>query len=358
MSIKMDTRKQLWISAIFIVVLVSGVTAGLLITTPHIFNEDTVTVTDSDGRVVPIPTQVDTIASNYPISTSAILFLGGADMLIAVDSSTLSTSFMLNLYPSLSDATDIGYPWTVNMEQIVALDPDIFFTAWNSEIADQLQEKGIPTVCLNFESPEEFNRALTIIGNCLGLQTAAANAVDYYQTKEKDLELQTKTLAKSARPKILFMSYGARRMTVFQVPGKGMLQNELISLAGGVSVSEDLPGGWSEVSVEQAAVWNPDIIIITSYSSETTATDLKNQVLDDAAWDITTAAQNSAVYAFPGDWESWDAPTPKWILGLYWLATVIQPDMFSDINFQSIATEFYQDFYGVTWSTAGVTGDI
>ena len=85
---------------------------------------------------------------------------------------------------------------------------------------------------------------------------------------------------------------------------------------------------------------------------------MKDQILNDASWDVTTAAQTGAVYAFPGDWESWDAPTPKWILGLYWLATIIQPDMFSGINFQTLGSEFYQRFYGITWSAAEVTGDI
>ncbi|WP_237698652.1 hypothetical protein [Pyrococcus yayanosii] len=49
----------------------------------------------------------------------------------------------------------------------------------------------------------------------------------------------------------------------------------------------------------------------------------------------------------PNDGESWDYPAPKWVLSLYWLAKVLHPDLFQDVDVQKIADEFYGKWYGI-----------
>ena len=132
----------------------------------------------------------------------------------------------------------------------------------------------------------------------------------------------------------------------------------MIEIAGGKSLSADQPGGWNEISMEQVAVWDPDMIIVTSYASNVSTTDLKNQIMADDTWNITTAKVEGKVYAFAQDWGSWDAPTPKWILGACWLGKFIQPDLFASTNLIELATDFYQRFYGITYEEATVRGDM
>jgi iron complex transport system substrate-binding protein len=317
------------------------------------------TVVDYAGRTVTFDGPIESIASNYPISTEAILFLGGEDKIIGCDGSNYANAFMTSLYPKIAQATDIGYPWNLNMEQVVALEPSVFVTAGNNkDAADQLATLGVPTVCLSFETPEDFNNALTIIGELLGNEEEAATAVQYFTSMTQSITDQTQNLADSSKPTVMFASYGAQKKYALQTPGEGMLQNNMIEMSGGISVSADQPGGWNQISMEQVAAWNPDIVIVTSYASNVSTTDLKNQIMSDDAWNVTNAKLDGKVYAFAQDWEAWDSPTPKWILGLCWLGTHIQPDLFASMDLTNAASSFYQNFYGISYADAGVQGDV
>jgi iron complex transport system substrate-binding protein len=285
--------------------------------------------------------------------------LGGEEKLIGCDSSTYGNSFMKTLYPKIVNTTNIGYTWNLNVEQIVALAPSVFVTAGNcKDAANQLTTLSVPTVCLSFETPQDFNYALTVIGELLNKSDVAASAVQYYTDMVQSVTSKTQNLTDTDKPKVLFISYGAQKKYFLQAPGQGMLQNNLISMSGGISVSANQPGGWNQISMEQVALWDPDIVIVTSYATNVTTIDLKNQIMSDNTWNVTNAKQNGKIYAFAQDWESWDSPTPKWILGLCWLGKHIQPNLFASMNLTETASYFYQTYYHISYAQAGVKGDI
>ncbi len=39
--------------------------------------------------------------------------------------------------------------------------------------------------------------------------------------------------------------------------GKDMLQSEMVALAGGVNVAQEISGYWTEVNLEQVTQWDP-----------------------------------------------------------------------------------------------------
>jgi iron complex transport system substrate-binding protein len=321
--------------------------------------QPSLTIVDYAGRTVLIKGTITSVASNYPIATEAILLLGGEEKLVGADSSCIGNSVITSLYPNLLSVTDLGYPWSTNLEEIVALAPSVFVVAGSSEeTADELEALGIPTVCLSFETPEDFNYALTVIGKLLGKEDEATFAVQYYSDMTELVAGTTQDLADADKPSVMFISYGSQKKYTLKTPGQGMLQNNLIEMSGGTSVSADQAGGWNEISMEQVAAWDPDIIIVTSYASNVSTTDIKNQILSDDTWNVTTAKLEGKVYAFAEDWDAWDSPTPKWILGLCWLGKFIQPDLFASLNLQETANDFYQAFYGITYEEANVTGDM
>jgi iron complex transport system substrate-binding protein len=116
-----------------------------------------------------------------------------------------------------------------------------------------------------------------------------------------------------------------------------------------VSVSGQLTGGKIDVSPEQVLVWNPDVIILTSYTQDTVSDVLANPKLQNVA-----AVRNHRVYVMPKYVVSWDMPVPESFLGTMWLAHKLYPDQ---VRFDMPAeiTRFYKQFYGFTVPAADVS---
>ena len=76
--------------------------------------------------------------------------------------------------------------------------------------------------------------------------------------------------------------------------------------------------------------------------------DLVAGLKEDANWTLLDAVKNGKLYAFPLDFQSWDQPDTRWILGLTWMATKIQPDLFGTIKMYDEIPAFYADFYNLS----------
>jgi iron complex transport system substrate-binding protein len=59
------------------------------------------------------------------------------------------------------------------------------------------------------------------------------------------------------------------------------------------------------------------------------------------------AVQNGELYGFPADFLSWDQPDTRWILGLQWLATKINPELAAQIDIMAEVQSFYSQLYGL-----------
>lgn len=117
-------------------------------------------------------------------------------------------------------------------------------------------------------------------------------------------------------------------------------------MAGGQAIWKQASdkGGWAVVNLEQIAAWNPDMIFLINYSGD--SKDAVAKVKADTKWQALKAVKDNKVYGFPGDFYSWDQPDTRWGLGMLWLATKIQPTLFSDINLNQEITSFYA-LYGL-----------
>ena len=125
-----------------------------------------------------------------------------------------------------------------------------------------------------------------------------------------------------------------------------MYQSDLIRLAGGVNAAAELTDSyWVEISYEQLLRWDPDYILLASdagYSVE--------DVLSDENLSQCSAVKNGNVYQLPSKAEAWDSPVPSGILGALWLANVLHPDFVSQADRDARIDEFYETFYGFTYS--------
>jgi len=62
-----------------------------------------------------------------------------------------------------------------------------------------------------------------------------------------------------------------------KVPPLDWLQTNMVEMAGGIPVWKDVPtDGWTTITLEQIAVWNPKVILLVDYKGN--AVDIVSQL--------------------------------------------------------------------------------
>lgn len=105
------------------------------------------------------------------------------------------------------------------------------------------------------ESMTQFLECITLIGSAIGEEEKAAELLVYY----KDKISQISSLAENVeeRPRV-YMPGGS---SAFTTCTSNMYQNDLIHMAGGQNVSEELTADyWANVSAEPILDWDPEFI--------------------------------------------------------------------------------------------------
>ena len=132
----------------------------------------------------------------------------------------------------------------------------------------------------------------------------------------------------------------------FKVPPLDWLQSNMVEMAGGALVWKDVPtDGWTTITLEQIAAWNPQVILLVDYKGN--GMDIVAQLKADEKWSLLEAVKNDKLFAFPLDFQSWDQPDTRWTLGMTWVATKLHPDLFGTINMQDEIKNFYMNYYGL-----------
>ena len=318
----------------------------------------TVTITDSLGTKVEIKQPVQKIVSMYGLATQTLFLMGEGDKVLGSTKMAVNDAFIKLAYPDAAKKMKlVSSPNGYNVEEIAKINPDLVIAAfWNSEqVKKQLGDLKIPIITLNMETPKNYIKSIEILSKVLNDKQKAQTIIDYYNENMQKILGKTKTIKN--RPKVMLVEYSMRSKAL-KVPGEEYFQNVIINMAGGDSVSSTLPGGWNMVNVEQVAKWDPDIIITVSYSLKYTSEDLKKTIMNDVAWKNIRAVKSGKIYAMPNDGESWDYPAPKWILGLYWMAKTIHPEIFKSLNVKEEAANFYKKFYNLDINKIKIVGDL
>ena len=131
----------------------------------------------------------------------------------------------------------------------------------------------------------------------------------------------------------------------FSIPAANWLQTDLVKKAGGNPVWQEAnqAGSWVQINIEQISAWEADQIFIVNYQGE--ANKIISNLKNDPVWSNLKSSQTENIYAFPYDYQSWDQPDPRWILGYSWLAYSLNPGVFSADELESEILTFYENFF-------------
>ncbi len=236
-------------------------------------------------------------------------------------------------------------------EQIAPLKPDVVVlkSAMAEKLGTPLEQLGIPVVYVDLETPETFTKDITALGRLFGNPDRAQEILKFYQARVDQYGAATKDLKADQKPRVLLLQYTKQGEEVaFNVPPATWLQTTIVRLVGGEPIWTEASekGGWTIVNFEQIAAWDADQIYIVSYAGDSDK--IAEQLKTDDKWAALKAAKNNQIYGFAGDFYSWDQPDPRWVLGLSWLFTKVQPDLASGVDMMQELDQFYTQLYGLS----------
>lgn len=296
-----------------------------------------ITVTDQAGRTVTLEKPAEKIVSCYYLVTASLLTLGQKDKIVGIEMKAGSRELYKLAAPEFLDLPGVGSGKETNIEAIAALEPDlVLLPSKQLEAAETLAGLGIPTAVVEPESYEAFNELITMLGALCGCEDQAAELTDYYNGVVERVSALTKD---AERPSV----YLCGEASWLRTCAGGMYQRELIELAGGACVSAELPGTkWADISAEQLAAWDPEVMFSVSYA-EYALDDIRG----DAALTGVRAVAEDRLYTVPSEIEAWDYPQPSSILGLLWMTHMLHPELVSREEYVSEAQAFYQTYFGL-----------
>jgi iron complex transport system substrate-binding protein len=265
---------------------------------------------DGIGRKVKIPHSAKRIVSLAPSITEILFALGLNEEIVGV------TSFCD--YPEAALAKPkIGGFVNPSIEKIISLKPDLIMGTRDGnrlETIHRLNDLGFSVYVVNPKGFDGVIKTIQNIGEIVARKDESKRIIKNTMTRKENIVRLTQSLPK---PKVFFQIGNAPIITV----GRGSLGDDLISLAGGKSISEDELVTYPLYSIETILSKAPEIIIMSSMESKK---DYSNLIKWWQNWKSIPAVKESAIYVIDSDLV--DRPTPRMLEGLEALAKMIHPE--------------------------------
>ena len=238
------------------------------------------TVTDELGRVVVVPDHPHRLVCLMPSVVDDVYALGaGADVVAVTD---------YTKYPAEARAKpSVGSIVLPSIETIVSLHPDLVLESGEMsrpETVDALQKAAIPVFVIAPHGIAGIYRSIASLGRALNREEAAKTLVESLQRREAAVRRDV-----SGKPVVSVL------MPVWYNPiltiGKHAFITDLIEIAGGHSITADLPQEWPQVSLETVLARAPAGLVLVRGSKMSIET-----IREQPGWENLPAVKNNRIY--------------------------------------------------------------
>ncbi len=238
------------------------------------------TIQDELGRTVQVPEHPHRVVCLMPSVVDDVYSLGAGTDVIGVPDYTK--------YPAEARTKrSIGLPLTPSIETIVALHPDLVLgdADMNSpDTMETLERLDIPVFMVAPHSFEDIYRSLADLGQALNREEPARELIGRLRAREAAVRRRV-----SGKPVVnLLMPEGFDPVITI---GKHAFITGLIEIAGGRSVTSDLPNDWQDISLEAVMARAPEALLLVRGSVMST-----EQILSRPGWSSLPAIRNKRIY--------------------------------------------------------------
>ncbi|MFY9141219.1 MAG: cobalamin-binding protein [Thermacetogeniaceae bacterium] len=273
-----------------------------------------IVVTDDFGNQVKLDHYPERIVSLTPSNTEILFALGLGEKVVGV------TSYCD--YPEeAKDKPKIG-DLKGNVEAIVASEPDLVLAKGilNDDAVEKLRKLDIPVLCLDPESIEGVYRAIELIAKATGTNEKGEEIIGEMKEKIDSVEKKVAKIPQEERLRV-FIEVGSDPL---YTAGKETFVDELVVLAGGINIADDIKG-YQMYSSEAVVKNNPDVIL----SADSYYVDIKQEIKKRAGWEEIKAVQEGKVID-ELDTNLLNRPGPRSALAVELIAKALYPEIFQD----------------------------
>ena len=309
-------------------------------------------VVDDELGQVTVPAESNRIATTAPAYTTAVLLLGGADKLVALEDNYGKNEWIKGKYPQLANLPVVFSGNEVNMEELLKQSPDlvVYANRYGENNLKQLQDLDIAAVSSPKGSDKEGNkidqlRARQVyLGEVIGgVQLDKANKYSQeYLAIKSEIEAKTASIPESERPTVVQLSGAGDSL---QANNGSAIGQELITLAGGVNAGAGAtgeskgPSGQTKIDPEQLLSWDPELLLVDSAQ-------IRDTITSDSTFSELKAVKNNNIIVIPKGAMAWAYNGPEEYLNMYFFAKAVHPELFKDIDMEAKTKAFYKEYFG------------
>ncbi len=300
------------------------------------FSKETFTITDTAGRKVELPVNLQRIVTGPVVMPNLIFAVDGTgDKLVGMhpmSKSAWKNSVLKIMAPGMAKAsTDfIQGGFKMNVEEVLKLEPDVVFqVSFEEGNIAQLEKLGIPVIVTHegLKNLDQYlERHISLVGKVLRKEERAAQLIADFKAADQMIAQRLTDIPKEKWPKGLILFNVEKLMAT----GTGSFANYWLNLA-----------------------WNPEVIYITNFCP-TKPEDLYNNTIPGQDWREISAVKNKRVYKIPLGEYRWYPPSGDSSLMLKWMAQKNHPEQFSDYDIREEIRSHFTNIYNFKLSEAQI----
>ncbi len=277
--------------------------------------DEAIVIIDQSGREVVLSGSPQRIISLSPSNTEVLFALGLEDRLVGV------TEYC-NYPPEAQEKAIIGGFATPSIEKIIELEPDLVLasTIHEEDLLPLFDEVGITVMVVESSTLVELFTTMSLVAEVSGVTAAGEALIASMQERINAVEAVVATVPPAGRTLVYYEVYSDPLMSA----GQGAFINEIIQLAGGVNIFNDITDNYPEVSAEVVVERQPEVILFPDYHG--TADLVLETMTGRPGWESVPAVINGRVYAISDD--AFARPGPRVVEAVEEAAVLFYPELF------------------------------
>jgi len=242
---------------------------------------ESLTITDMFGRQVTLRTPITRIVALEPSDCEILCALGCEEALVG-------RGTYCDYPASVQDLPAVQSGVSINLEEILALEPQVVITTGMTHIEEQIErlvENGVQVIGTDANSIAEVYESIRLLGAVTGKESQAEAIIGDMQATFEEIAAKSEKTGKTIYFEVMPLEWG------LWSAGTGTFMHELAELCGMRNAFADIEG-WQSVSQEQVIERDPDFIVLVTGMGEAAPDEVKAR----DGWGGMDAVRNNRIY--------------------------------------------------------------